>query len=49
MTAGAHNNEREGDRIIPLSDQYDLVPDRSGNKIEHRDQRFSEREKRGRS
>ena len=49
MTAGAATSGREGEIIFPVFDEQDLVADRSGKKIERLDQRFTGRDKQGRS
>ena len=49
MTAGAATSGREGDLIVPVFDEHDLVADRSGKKIERRDQQLTGRDKQGRS
>ncbi len=49
MTVCANNDARDGDFIWPVSDSHDMVPDRSGKKIERCDQRSAEYKSRGRS
>jgi hypothetical protein len=42
MTACAGTSERDDDLIFSVFEQHDLVPDRSGKKIERLDQRLAE-------
>ena len=48
MTACTGTSGREHDFIVTVFYRNDLVLDRSGKKIERRDQRLAGREKRGR-